>query len=81
VFETGSIQTLNTIRGQQISIRNHAGHGAAPPNARNQVVEFRMQQRFAPAERNDARAKIGQAIRRSISSAGTGLEKSSNSLQ
>ena len=41
VFETGAIEALDAVGGEQISVGYHAGHGAAPADARDQRIEIR----------------------------------------
>ena len=83
MLEAGAIQPLDPLGGQQVSVGDHAGDHAVRADVRDDLVEFGMQQRLAAADGDDGGAQLGQMVdaRAASSSSGTGLEKSSYSLQ
>ncbi len=62
VVEPSAIQPLDAVRHQQIAVRNHARHAAMVADARDDRIEFGMQQRFAAGDGNDAGAETRQMV-------------------
>ena len=83
VVEPGAVQPLDALGGQQIAVGDHARDHAAAADVRDDLVQIGMQQRLAAADGDDggAQRRPGWSRRWYIVSSGTGLERSSNSLQ
>ena len=62
VVEAGAIQALDAIRHQQIAIRDHAGNAAMMADAGDDLVQLRMQQRFATGDGDHAGAEASQIV-------------------
>ncbi len=63
VVEPGLVEALNSVGREQITVGDQARQRAVLSHARDEVVEFRMQQRLAPAERDDGGAQLGQPVK------------------
>ena len=53
VLEPGAIQALDPLGNQQIPVCNHPGNDSMLANARDDLIEFRMQQRLAATDGHD----------------------------
>ena len=62
VFEPRAIQPLDALGRQQVAVRDDPREDSVPAHARDDLVELRMQQRLAAADRHDRRAHLRQAI-------------------
>ena len=56
------IQPLDALLVQQKSVRDHSGNHPAAPDVPDDVVQVRVQQRFAPADGDDRTAHVRQEI-------------------
>jgi hypothetical protein len=61
VIEPGPIQSPDAIAAQEIAVGDERGEHAALPNLPNDRVDLGVEQRFAAAQRHDARAERGAA--------------------
>ncbi len=61
-LQAGPVEALNTLRHQKIAIRDQPGDHAPLANATDNLIEFRMQQRLAAADRNHRRPQRSQLV-------------------
>ena len=62
VLQAGSVQPQDPLLVEQIAVGDHAGDHAVAADAANDVVNLRMQQRFAATDNDDGCAQPGQVI-------------------
>ena len=61
-LEARAVQALNAFRHQEISVGDQSGDHAVRANAADHVVEFGMQQRLAPGNRDHRRPQRAQFV-------------------
>jgi hypothetical protein len=61
-LEAGVVQPLNALRNQEISVGDQSGDHSVPADAANDVVKFRVQQRFSAADGNHSCAQLAQFV-------------------
>jgi hypothetical protein len=62
MVQTGTIQTLDALRREQVAVGNHARQNAVAANVPHNFLQMRVQQRLASAEGNDRGAELRQDI-------------------
>src|SRR5437879_8008588 len=62
VLEAGLIQTANAVRGQQISVGDHARYDAVFANSGDDLVKLGVQQRLATAQSNDGGSQVRKPV-------------------
>jgi len=58
MVKSGSIQVLDALGSQQVTVRDHTGQNPAPANAVNDLFQFAVQQRLAATDRDDGSAYL-----------------------
>ncbi len=62
VFEPRAVQPLDALGRQQVTVGDQPRNHAAPADVRDHFVQFRVEQRLAPADGDDGGAHIGQQV-------------------
>src|SRR5450759_3359677 len=62
MVKTGAVQALNAVRGEQITVGDQARQNGISTDVRNDLVELRVQQRLATAERDNGGSQARQLI-------------------
>jgi hypothetical protein len=62
VVEAGAVQPPDALRSQQVAVGDQACKDPVAANLPDQYFEFGMEQRLAPAERNDRDPERGQPV-------------------
>ena len=62
VVETGLVQAVDPVGGQQIAVGNERGDGAAPPDVTDDFIQLGVEHRFPAADGNDGSSEISQQV-------------------
>jgi len=62
IFQPRAVKPLDAFGGEEISVRDHSGKDSVLAHARDDLVEFGVQERLAAADRHDRRAEISQTV-------------------
>ncbi len=62
VLKTGAVQPVNPVWSQQVPVGDEGSDHAVSADTANHFIQFRMQQRFTPAEGNDRCAESCKKI-------------------
>jgi len=57
MVQTGPVQLLDTLRRQQVTVRDQSGNDSVGPDAADDVIKLRMQQGFTTADGNERSAQ------------------------
>lgn len=62
MLEPRFVQRDNFFRREQIAVRDHARNHSVMPNAPNDCLDFRVQQRLSATDRHDRRFQIREPV-------------------
>ena len=62
MVESYLVEPVDAVRHQKVAVGEQPGHDAVFADAADDVVQIRVQHRFAAAERDNARAKPREMI-------------------
>jgi hypothetical protein len=62
VVQASLVQALDAVGGEQVSIGDHARDRTVLPHAADDLVEFRVEQGFAAADRDNGSSKLAELV-------------------
>ena len=62
MLQAGAVEPLNAVGGEQIPVGDQPGDHAAAADMGNDIVQLRMQQRFAAADGDDVGTETGEMV-------------------
>ncbi len=62
MVEAGLVETLDAVRHQKVAVGDHAGEASVVADARDDLVQIGMGERFAARNGDDAGAEAGEMV-------------------